>query len=126
MLENFTWNRVINHVLTLPFHQDYKVSRMFGLNLPSYAEHRKGLVDEELLDNYCVALVDGSSIHIKVYKDHYLVHRDMYDPNIHPIKHLIFDAPMETLAGLFLIDQFLLKGRVTNWAIKKVTNFLSG
>ena len=125
MLENFTWNRIINQVLTLPVHQEHKVTRIFGLNLPSYAEHRIGFVDEELLDNYCVQLQNGSSIHIKVYKNHYLVHWDMYDPNTHPIKHLIFDAPKETLVALFLIDQFLLKGRVTNWAIKKATNFLS-
>jgi|SRR5437899_11361448 len=125
MLENFTWNRVINHVLTLPIHQEHKVSRALGLKLPRYAEHRAGFVDEELLDNYCIALFDGSSIHIKVYKDYYLVHRDLYDPNIHPIKHLIFDAPKETLAGLFLIDLFLLNGRITNWAVNKITHFLS-
>ncbi|TLY03789.1 MAG: hypothetical protein E6K87_04215 [Thaumarchaeota archaeon] len=65
------------------------------------------------------------SIHIKVYKDYYLVHRDLYDPNIHPVKHLIFDAPKETLAGLFLIDLFLLNGRITNWAVNKITHFLS-
>lgn len=125
MLENFTWNHVINQVLTLPFHQDHKVSRALGLKLPSYAKHRIGSTDEELLDNYCIALSDDSSIHIKVYKDYYLVHRDLYDPNIHPVKHMIFDAPKETLTMLFLIDQFVLNGRVTNWAIKKVTHFLS-
>ena len=125
MFENFLWDREINHVLTLPIHQEHKVSRVLGLKLPTYVQHRVGFVDDELLDNYCIALLDGSSIHIKVYENHYLVHRDWYDPNIHPVKHLIFDAPKETLTALFLIDQFLLNGRITNWAVNKVTNFLS-
>jgi hypothetical protein len=124
MLTDFLWNRIINHVVTLPIHQDHKVSRALGLKLPSYAEHRLGFIDDEILDNYCIALIDGSSIHIKVYENYYLIHRDWYDPNIHPVKHLIFDAPKETLAGLFLIDQFLLNGRVTNWVVNKVSQVL--
>lgn len=125
MITEYIWNRIISHVLTLPLHQDHKISRLLGLKLPNYAQHRLGFVDDELLDNYCILLQNGSSIHIKVYNNHYLVHWDLYDPNIHPVKHLIFDAPKETLIGLFLIDQLLLNGRVTNWAVKKVTNFLS-
>ena len=126
MFEDSTWNRVIPHVLTLPVHQDYKVSKMFGLKLPKDASWRIGSTNNEILDNYCITLPDGRSIHIKVCKDHYLVHWDWYDPNAYPLKHLVFDAPVETLTILFLIDQSFLNGRVTNWAIKKATNFLTG
>jgi len=38
-------------------------------------------------------------LHIREYKDKYLVHTDKIDPREHPLGHLIYDAP-EVLVGL--------------------------
>lgn len=124
MLESFTWNRIISHVLTLPVHQEHKVSKIFGLKLPSYAMPRLGFVDNELLDNYCILLSDGCSIHIKVYKDHYLVHWDKRDPNLDPLGHLWHDAKKELFLGLVVADQIFLDGKIRKWAIKKISELL--
>lgn len=119
MFENFVWNCVINHVLTLPVHQDYKISKMFSLKLPSYALWRIGLTNNEILDNYCIALQDGRSIHIKIYKDHYLAHWDQCDPNLDPLGHLWHDAKKELFVGLLVADQILTGGKARKWTIKK-------
>lgn len=124
MLTDFMWNRTINHVLTLPVHRDHKVSRRFGLKLPSYANYRIGFVDDKLLDNYCVVLIDGRSVHIKVYQDNYLVHWDQRDPNLDPLGHLWHDAKKELFLGLIVADEILLNGKIRKWAISKASQVL--
>jgi hypothetical protein len=39
------------------------------------------------------------NLHIREYKDKFLVHTDRFDPRKDPIKHLVFDAP-EVLVGI--------------------------
>lgn len=124
MFEDFTWNRIISYVLSLPKHQDYKVSRRFGLKLPSNALPRLGFTTNGVLDNYCVIQPDGHSIHIKVYKDHYEVHWDQRDPNLDPLGHLWHDAKKELFTGIIVADELLLNGKIRKLAIKKLAQLL--
>lgn len=41
------------------------------------------------------------SLHVKVFKDHFEIHRDKYHPKKNPLKHLLFDAP-EIIAAIVM------------------------
>lgn len=52
-------------------------------------------------DDFRKRIDKKSSLHVRVFRDHYEIHLDMYDPEYNALLHLIFDAP-EILISLIL------------------------
>lgn len=62
--------------------------------------------------------VEGkSSLHVKVYKDRYLVHIDQFDPWYNALLHIVFDAPeilfliSTAVVGLFYATKVIYRSK---------------
>lgn len=98
----YTWNQVIQYVLSLPKHTDVIVETWTVPDIPNDFTERMADNDDQLAD-YGLALEDDTGIHIKVYDGHYKVHWDEKDPKVDPIGHLVKDAPHWLVIGLVVL-----------------------
>ncbi|WP_336361803.1 hypothetical protein [Haladaptatus sp. ZSTT2] len=98
------WNIVGYQIWQEGFQKEFLVSE--NIDHPESAGFNLGLgwpVGQRA--DYRLPLPDNSEIHVKVYEDHYKVHRDKRTAN-DPIGHLILDAPVQTavvLVGAYFI-----------------------
>src|SRR5207249_4968085 len=108
----YSWDNVIQTILTLKKHEDLIVKFNQVPRMPDYFKEREGDNDGQLAD-YGVGLTDGRAIHVKTYDGFYKMHWDEIDPENDPIGHLVHDAPHWLVAGaLALIGGYLfLKNR---------------
>ncbi len=89
------WSDVVAVVTAMPPHRDLALIKA-SLPHPSkcgfvrrriFSEPRGQKADWELV------LPDGRSVHVREYKDYYLVHWDRFSPSVSKLKHLVYDAP---------------------------------
>lgn len=89
---NQRWSSIISRIMTLPLHKDMRIEFSEVGCIPEDFHERIGDSDGQDKD-YGFRLGDGTSIHVKVYRDHLKVHRDKRDPRTDPLGHLYHDAP---------------------------------
>jgi hypothetical protein len=88
------WDSVIRVVLSMPPHRDLALTKLSvprpqasGFRRRWLAEPRGQRADWERV------MPDGRSIHVREYRDFYLVHWDVASPSRSAVKHLVYDAP---------------------------------
>jgi len=87
------WTNVIKRVLSLKPHKDLYIEKR-RVTHPLYAGFRHSIGEPKgQIADYRLRLINGRSIHVREYKDHYRVHWDIVDPSVNPLLHLKYDAP---------------------------------
>lgn len=88
----YTWENVIDIVLTHPAHTEIIVEFWMVPPLPNYFTSRPADASGQI-DDYGVGLEDGKGIHVKQFENCWTIHWDKKDPNQDPLGHLYHDAP---------------------------------
>ena len=79
----------------MPRYKEIAISKSVMPSLPEgYEESRLGASDGALIQYR-----GRSGVHVREYKDHFLVHSDRFDPRKNPLLHVVVDSP-ETLLAL--------------------------
>ncbi|ADL18478.1 hypothetical protein ASAC_0070 [Acidilobus saccharovorans 345-15] len=88
------WDDVVKVVLSMPPHRDLALlksqlpsPRLSGFRRRWLSEPRGQRADWEKV------MPDGRSVHVREYRDHYLVHWDIASPSRSALRHLVYDAP---------------------------------
>lgn len=90
----------------LPYNKDEKFSKMRMRELPM--GFKPGIGE---LKFGCVGQYRRGLLHALDMQDHWLIHKDHFNPETHPIQHLVADAPhLLALGAIFL-------GGLTAWAL---------
>lgn len=118
--KHYSWEQIINEVLTYPKHTDITIEKWRVSPLPNDFKPRPADDDGQIAD-YGLALEDETGIHVKEYDDYYKIHWDKKDPNVNPIGHLVYDSPKWLVVGAVAFDWIVLNGKYS----KKILNFLS-
>ena len=109
-MRRYTWEQVINEVLTQPKHSDITVEKWRLPSLPNDFKPRMADDDGQIAD-YGLALEDETGIHVKEYDDYYKIHWDTKDPSVNPLGHLVYDSPKWLVAGAVALDLVVFKGK---------------
>lgn len=88
------WDDIVKVVLSMPPHRDLALlksqlpsPRLSGFRRRWLSEPRGQRADWEKV------MPDGRSVHVREYRDYYLVHWDIASPSRSALRHLLYDAP---------------------------------
>lgn len=85
---------MIRVVKGLPPHRDVAVYKRLLPRPPEVGFRRRWLAEPRgQRADWEKVLSDGSSVHVREYRDFYLVHWDVASPSRSALKHLVYDAP---------------------------------
>lgn len=89
----YNWLRAVSIVLLESAHQDVYFLKTCLPHPERLGFSKQLLALQGEIASYRIVLPDSRSIHIREYQDYYAVHWDKYDPSMHLIEHIRYDAP---------------------------------
>lgn len=103
-----TWDAVVEQLGELPYRTDLRVCAC-SVPHPSEAGMRRGmgLPRPGALEQWRLALPDGSGLHVVEYSDHYKAHLDEVDPATSAAEHVRRDAPGVAVYGAGVLGGLL-------------------